>query len=265
MDSDIESQYASVIPIFFVLPLKFPPGFELTLFNWKKFMIILWIIQCMFFASFTGLMKPKWGTFAKVCIITGALTPFLGYAMVLLNMFNGGWGREESRFWCHMRIMYLAGYNSMRWVIAAIVDPCLVGAVCYLIKNDISYAIWAASSIIYAYYIMSTLEMKKSKPIQWEKYENDFDVKLQSVHEIQKTNINPVNVNSIVLSGVLSIFSWVSTGWNIGFFLLSYNICMFINAYLYVSSTQTFVITDTQYDIIQFVFRTLILWSFIWI
>ena len=44
-----------------------------------------------------------------------------------------------------------------------------------------------------------------------------------------------------------------------------YQIAICINAYRYTSSSQTFVQTDIQYDIIQMIFRTGLLWTFIWI
>lgn len=253
------------VKIFYILPLTFPKNISLTLFNWKKLMIVLWGIQSMFFVALTGLMKPSWSAFAKSMIIVAVVSPFLGYFMVLLNMFNGGWGREESRFWCHIRVMYLEGYNSMRWFIASIIDPAMIISACSILGKDIPSSLWSGICVTYCYYILSSIEYNKRIPIDWEKYKNDFDVKLQMVHQNQKKNVKSVNVNAIALCICLNIISWTCTGWNLGFFIMMYQIIMCINAYRYATSNQTFVVTDIQYDILQTVFRIIIIWSFIWI
>lgn len=262
---DIPLEESGNVYIFHSIPLHFPKKYELTLFNWKKIMILSWGIQSMFFISLSGLVKPTWNSFTKTMIITTILAPFFGYIMVLLNMFNGGWGREESRFWCHIRIMYLEGYNSMRWIIASIIDPAMAIAACTILNEDVPSALWSGISIIYCYYILSSKEYNKRQPIVWEKYKNDFDVKLKSVHQNQKKNVKSVNVNAIALCVCLTILPWICTGWNIGFFIMMYQIIMCINAYRYATSNQTFVVTDIQYDIIQIIFRIVITWTFIWI
>lgn len=263
IDANIDE--SNNIYIFYIIPLHFPKKINLTLFNWKKFMIVSWGIQSMFFIALSGLIKPTWDAFTKTMIIVTVLAPFMGYLMVLLNMFNGGWGREESRFWCHIRIMYLEGYNSMRWFIASIIDPTMIIASCTILGEDIPSALWSGISVVYCYYILSYKEYKKRQPIEWDKYKNDFDVKLKIVHNAQEKNVNSVNVNGIALCICLTIVPWTCTGWNLGFFIMLYQIMMCVNAYRYCTSNQTFVITDIQYDIIQIVFRIGITWTFIWI
>ena len=95
MDSDIEEAQGLVNPtncetgdplrVFIFFPLKFPKNIPLTLFNWKKFMIVAWGIQLMFFVSLAGLIKPLWTFYTKVAIITAAVAPLVGYCMVLLT------------------------------------------------------------------------------------------------------------------------------------------------------------------------------------
>ena len=262
---DVPLSNKSDIHIFYVIPLRFPTKFELSLFNWKKLLIVTWGIQTMFFMALSGLMKPSWDSFTKSMIIIAVVSPFFGYLMVLLNMFNGGWGREESRFWCHIRIMYLEGYNSMRWIIASIIDPAMVIANCTIQGEDIPSAFWSGISVVYCYYILSSIEFNKRQPIEWDKYKNDFDVKLKTVHNIQEKNVKSVNINAIALCICLTILPWACTGWNLGFIIMLYQIIMCINAYRYATSNQTFVVTDVQYDIIQLVFRIIITWTFIWI
>ena len=172
---DVPLSNKSDIHIFYVIPLRFPTKFELSLFNWKKLLIVTWGIQTMFFMALSGLMKPSWDAFTKSMIVIAVVSPFFGYLMVLLNMFNGGWGREESRFWCHIRIMYLEGYNSMRWIIASIIDPAMVIANCTIQGEDIPSAFWSGISVVYCYYILSSIEFNKRQPIEWDKYKNDFD------------------------------------------------------------------------------------------
>lgn len=253
------------IKLFGFVDLKFPKKVDLTLFNWKKMMIVLWGIQMMFFISVAGLVKPDWKIEAKLAIITAVLAPLLDYAIVLLNMYNGGWGEENSRFWCHMRIMYLSGYNSIRWGCSAIVDPCIVFAATVLYGESLSNSIRASIAVTYCYYILASGEREKSTPIEWDKFKEDFDVHLEHVNETQMKNMKQASIEPIILCCVLSIIPWVIEGATTGFFIMLYQLSMCINAYRYCSSLQTFVVTDTQYDIIQTVFRIVITWAFIWI
>ena len=60
---DVPLSNKSDIHIFYVIPLRFPTKFELSLFNWKKLLIVTWGIQTMFFMALSGLMKPSWDAF----------------------------------------------------------------------------------------------------------------------------------------------------------------------------------------------------------
>ena len=253
------------LEIFGVIPVKFPKNIGFTLFNWKKLMIVTWGIQLMFFMSVAGLIKPEWRLYTKISIITAVISPLIGYMMVLLNMFNGGWGRENSKFWCHMRIMYLAGYNSIRWAISSAVDPCIVIAACLIMGETNAHSIRAAIAVVYCYFILHRLEQEKSSPVEWDKFRDDFDVKLYDVHDIQMKNLKGVGIEPIILCAILTLIPWIVTGWNVGFFIMLYQIAICINAYRYISSSQTFVQTDIQYDIIQMLFRTGLTWAFIWL
>jgi len=251
--------------IFHRIPFTFPQKIPVTLFNWKKIMIVFWGAQCMFFVAIGGLVKPVWDAFTKACIFTAIVTPFMGYLVVLLNMFSGGWGREESRFWCNLRIMFLSGYNTIRWCIASVVDPCIVMAASKTMGEDTVTSIWAGVAVAHTYYILATIEQMKAQPIDWEKYKNDFDVNLSQVNDIQKKNVRNVNVNPILVCMALTVIPWTATGWAIGFVIMAYQLCMCLNAYMYANSTTTFVVTDIQYDIIQALFRISISWSFIFL
>ena len=153
-------------------------------------MIVTWGIQLMFFVSVAGLIKPDWGLYTKISIVTAVVSPIIGYIMVLLNMFNGGWGRENSKFWCHMRIMYLAGYNSIRWAISSAVDPCIVVAACLIMGESNAHSIRAAISVVYCYFILSRLEQEKSSPVEWEKtIENISSLGIKNFVEIGPGNV----------------------------------------------------------------------------
>jgi len=251
--------------IFGFMPLVFPKRIKLTLFNWKKCMILAWSFQAMLFVSLCGLMKPPWEIYSKISITTAVISPIIGYGMVLLNMFNGGWGKEDSKFWCHMRIMYLSGYNTIRWAISSVVDPCIVIAANIIMGKDIGQSLYVAVCTVYCYYVLASLERSKAQAIDWDKFKHDFDVDLSDCSHAQTKNIKGIGAEPIIMCVILTIIPWVVTGWNIGFFIMIYQITMCVNAYRYCSSTQTFVQTDTQYDIIQIIFRLGLTWSFIWI
>ena len=239
--------------------------YPVTLFNWKKLMIAVWSGQFMVFVSMVTLMKPNWDALTTTCVFTAMVTPLLGYAIVLLNMFNGGWGREESKFWCNLRIMYLSGYNTIRWCSATIVDPCIVMAATKIMGEDSATTIWSGLCIVYTYYTLANVEISKGHVVDWEKYKNDFDIDLKHAHEIQLKNVVSVDTKPILVCTVLTLIPWIATGWNVGFVIMVYQILMNINIYLYASALQTFVVTDTQFDILQATFRIILTWTYIFI
>ena len=253
------------IKIFNVFPLTFPAKFLLSLFNWKKLMVGIWGILLMFYVSIAGLMKPHWPVNAKIAIITAAIAPLADYIIVLLNMYNGGWGKEKSRFWCHMRIMYLSGYNSIRWSISAVVDPCIVIAISVINGETLDNSLQAGIIVVLSYYILANSEQNKSQPIEWDKFKDDFDVKLNHINNIQMKNLKSVAIEPIVLCLILLILPWCFNISVLSVMVILYQLAVCVNAYRYCSSRQTFVVTDVQYDIIQIIFRTGLLWTFVWV
>ena len=166
--------------------LQFPRDLKLSLFNWKKIMIVSWSVQFMVYISVFILMKPDWGKYTQICIFAAFVSPMIGYAIVLLNMFYGGWGKEESQFWCDLRVMYLSGYNTIRWCIGAVTDPCIVMAGTQIMGENVPTAMWSGLCLVYTYYILGNIEISKCQQIDWEKCQNDFDVDLRQAHSIQK-------------------------------------------------------------------------------
>ena len=156
----INQSVPSKLLIFGFMPLEFPKRIKLTLFNWKKYCIVAWIIQAMFFISITTMVKPEWNATIYTIIILTLCIPLVGYAAVLLNMFNGGWGQEESRFWCHVRIMFMHGYNTLRWTISSSIDPLIVICLTQIYQCNIICSCWSAVNILYAYFIMLWLYIK---------------------------------------------------------------------------------------------------------
>jgi len=61
----INQSVPSKLLIFGFMPLVFPKRIKLTLFNWKKCMILAWSFQAMLFVSLCGLMKPPWEIYSK--------------------------------------------------------------------------------------------------------------------------------------------------------------------------------------------------------
>ncbi len=248
------------LKIFRKIPL-YMAGYEMTLFNWKKTMIVIWGIQTMLFSAMCTLLKPYWDAYTKISICIAIITPFLGYVLVLLNMFSGGWGKQESKFWCHVRIMLLSGYNSVRWGVASIVDPCIVMAISKIMGEDVSASMWIGLAVVHNYYILGTLEIQKSSPVDWEKHKNDFCVDIHKTHTAQLKNMTHVNLNPIIAVIILTIIPWVATQWVLGYVIMAYQLCMATNAFKYSNSTQTFMVTELQYDIIQNVFRIILTWT----
>lgn len=258
----IPSEHEEIFICNFV-QLQFPFKFKLSLFNWKKLMIGAWSAQIMVYISIMILMKPQWEGYTRVCILTACVSPMIGYAIVLLNMFYGGWGREESKFWCNLRIMYLSGYNTIRWCIGAVTDPCIAMAGTQIMGENIPTAMWSGLCLVYTYYILGNIEISKCQHIDWEKYENDFDVDLKHAHAIQKKNTTNVDTMPIAVCAILTIVPWLVTGWGVSLIILSYQVLLCINSFVYASSNQTFVVTDTQFDILQFIFRSVLLWMYV--
>ena len=203
----ISSSREENFDVFCVIPMKFPNNINFTLFNWKKLMIVAWGIQMMFFMSVVGLIKPEWELYVKISIITAVVSPLIGYMMVLLNKFNGGWGRENSKFWCHMRIMYLAGYNSIRWAISSAVDPCIIIAACLIMGENNSNSIRAAITIIYCYFILHRLEQEKSSPVEWDKFKDTYHDKIVNGYKINLRTVNCTNEDDSEVKNLLDQFN----------------------------------------------------------
>lgn len=248
------------IPIFMdMIHFKLFTG-QLSLFNWKKHCILLWLIQSMFFISFATMLKPEWNTLIYTTIVLALLVPLVGYAAVLLNMFNGGWGRAESRFWCHVRIMFMHGYNTLRWTISSSVDPLLVVCLTQIYQCNIICSGWSAVNVLFSYFIMANIEISKSVSFNvGEKFSNDFDVDLKRVHDIQIRNTTPVDINGFVII-IVSIIPWTFIGYISSYIFIVYQICMITNELFYAKGKQTFVQTEIQFDIIQMIFRTVLIW-----
>ena len=193
--SSIDNVEKNYIPIFNnIIHFKLLSG-QLTLFNWKKYCIVGWLIQTMLFISLATMIKPNWDLFLYIIIILTLFIPLMGYVAVLLNMFNGGWGREESRFWCHVRVMFMHGYNTLRWTISSSIDPLIVLCLAKIYQCNMICSGWAAVNVLFAYFIMANIEISKAVAFNvHEKFSNDFDVDLKRVHEIQSRNTNAVEI-----------------------------------------------------------------------
>lgn len=259
---EVENNY---IPIFNnMIQFKLLSG-QLTLFNWKKYCIVGWLIQTMFFISFAAMIKPNWDVFLYSIIVLSLFIPLFGYAAVLLNMFNGGWGREESRFWCHVRVMFIHGYNTLRWTISSSIDPLLVLCITKIYKCNIICSGWAAVNVLFAYFIMANIEISKAVAFNvHEKFSNDFDIDLKRVHDIQSRNTNAVDINGFVII-IIGIIPWAFLGFVSSYIFIVYQILMILNELFYAQGKQTFVQTEIQFDIIQVIFRTIMTWILLWV
>lgn len=51
-----------------------------------------------------------------LAVAATGLTTLL-YALMYTNLKSGGWGAEDSRFWCDIKIMYVRGFNTIRTAI----------------------------------------------------------------------------------------------------------------------------------------------------
>ena len=228
------------------LPFRFT-----TLFSWKKTLFIAWGIHGMLYASLVTLFRPVWSPFKTACIVTSIVAPTVGYLCTLLNMYNGGWGEQNSWFWCHFRVMYLSGYNAIRWPVSALADACFALSLPY------DGAIWAASACVYLYYILASVEIEKSEVFT---EELGYDLELQNIHELQLKRKKIVNANSVLACLLMFVIPMIGTGWS--YTLLIYQIVLSINTYVYATRNTTFVMTDARFDIIHFVFRVILLWMF---
>ena len=50
-------------------------------------------------------------------VVVCQMLPQLGlYIFMYANLFSGGWGAPDSRFWCDVKIMYVRGFNTIRTI-----------------------------------------------------------------------------------------------------------------------------------------------------
>ena len=231
-----------------------------TLFNWKKYCIAVWGINVMFYIAVHILLQPTYETFASISIFVSLIVPVIGYTMILINMFNGGWGKEDSHFWCHVRQMFMEGYNTLRWTISSIIDCAIIFAISSIIHCEIHTSFAFGINLIFTYFILSNIELSKAEPIDLnEKYAADFDVDLVSIHKLQKKSMKAVDINGVMIT-ILSLFPLIFTSSLLSWMFILYQFSIIFNSILYYTGQQTFVQSEIQYDIIHILFRIIILW-----
>lgn len=89
----------------------------LLLSELARISLILCGVQTLCAAITTSLRDPITDSMFQnlrwLPVIASGLTTLL-YALMYTNLKSGGWGAEDSRFWCDVKIMYVRGFNTIR-------------------------------------------------------------------------------------------------------------------------------------------------------
>jgi hypothetical protein len=59
----------------------------------------------------------------QYCALYGLIPLSILYCCIYANLFMGGWGNPDGKFWCDVKIMYVRGFNTLRTIISFINTP----------------------------------------------------------------------------------------------------------------------------------------------
>lgn len=59
---------------------------------------------------------PKFGINMRWTSVMALFITTIMYVLKFTNIYMGGWGAADSRFWCDVRIMYVRGFNTVRTI-----------------------------------------------------------------------------------------------------------------------------------------------------
>ena len=112
--------------------------------------------------SFIG--NIRWLSVASIGIMT------VMYGLIYMNLKSGGWGAEDSRFWCDIKIMYVRGFNTIRTVSR------IFTAICLTILLGVISDSGHIDTLIFA----STLAVMAEWQAGLSENQNQYDVRLDS-------------------------------------------------------------------------------------
>ena len=83
---------------------------------------------------------PVWRRWIPFC---STLTYCIMYGLKHVNLYMGGWGDSQGKFWCDVKIMYVRGFNTIRSFSMLIVSTSLFVFLCIALnmQNNIFYGI----------------------------------------------------------------------------------------------------------------------------
>jgi hypothetical protein len=86
---------------------------KLSLFELSKLGAIVVTLE-MIVAAALSFMRPSLPMLMRWMPILGTLGVAALYALTCANIVSGGWGADDGRFWCDVKIMYARGFNTIR-------------------------------------------------------------------------------------------------------------------------------------------------------
>ena len=113
------------------------------------------------------------------------------YIVKFMNVKMGGWGAENSRFWCDVRIMYVRGYNTVRTIFGWVTCSTLFGLLAMLMSVD-SSLLFIVTLMIIADWQAGIAENQNQYDIKFQdKFIDDNDyLCMEKLHSYQQRHIN---------------------------------------------------------------------------
>lgn len=141
------------------------------------------------------------------------------YGLLFINIYNGGWGAADTRFWCDVKIMYVRGFNSIRTIMNWLTTS-LVFIQLAILFNVESSLLFIAMLVIISEWQAGISENQNQYDIKFTEKFTDIDQHLlveflhayQLQHPLQKIDWVCFIIHSTLKIYILSVMFYISPG-----------------------------------------------------
>jgi len=164
---------------------------------------------CACSISFMREPVMKYGVNIRWMPIMSLFVTTIMYIVKFMNVKTSGWGAENSRFWCDVRIMYVRGYNTVRTIFGWVTCSVLFGLLAILMSVD-SSLLFILMLMIIADWQVGIAENQNQYDIKFQdKFidENDY-LCMEKLHSFQQQRLNSnIRWSPFVIANVLKAYT----------------------------------------------------------
>lgn len=161
--------------------------------------------------SISFMRKPviKYGINIRWMSIISLFVTSVMYIVKFMNVKMSGWGAENSRFWCDVRIMYVRGYNTVRTIFGWIACSTLFGLLVILMGVD-SSLLFILMLVILADWQVGIAENQNQYDIKFQdKFIDDNEyLCMEKLHSYQQQRLkNKIIWSPFVIANVIKAYT----------------------------------------------------------